>query len=234
MTYLQSSSQQITSEREEDADASALEGEIRRGISDTDQTTNIGLTELRAMETAYSALEALGEDGRIRAFKWLAEALSINTFQHPNPGQTVHLGAQHHQITTVEDESQVTPREFLSQKKPESLVERVACLAYYLTRYRGINHFKTVDIVSLNTEAAAHRFGNPSRDVDNADRHNGYLVSAGNGKKQLTVRGEAVVEALPDREAVRSALKDHPHKIRRSVNAAKKTVASNTNVLRAT
>jgi hypothetical protein len=177
------------------------------------------------METAYSVLEALGEGARSRAFKWLAEALSVDILQQTQH-QSAQVGTQHYPTATVADGKQVTPREFISQKKPEALVERVACLAYYLTRYRGISHFKTSDIVALNTEAAAHRFGNPSRDVDNADRHNGYLVSAGNGKKQLTVRGEAVFEALPDREAVRSALKEHSHKPPRSSIPKRMTVPS--------
>ena len=37
-----------------------------------------------------------------------------------------------------------------------------------------------------------------------------YLSSAGKGARQLTPRGEALVNALPDREKVDRALADHP------------------------
>ena len=37
----------------------------------------------------------------------------------------------------------LTPKQFLAQKKPENNYERVACLAYYLTHYREMLHFKT-------------------------------------------------------------------------------------------
>ena len=128
MTYPQSSGQLTTPEREEDTDTRALVGEIGRGVFDSDPKTSIGLTELHAMETAFTALEALGADGRSRAFKWLGEALNIATFQHSQAIQQVDLGTQLHPVTAIEGENHVTPREFLSQKKPESLVERVACL----------------------------------------------------------------------------------------------------------
>lgn len=113
----------------------------------------------------------------------------------------------------------------MSQKKPASLVERIACLAYYLTFYRGTPHFKTGDLVLLNTEAAAPRFGNASRDADNADRQNGYLVSAGKGLKQLTPRGEAMVQALPDREAVKAALQEHSYRQRKPRDTSSKRQA---------
>ena len=50
--------------------------------------------------------------------------------------------------------SRESPKDFLFRKEPNTDVERVACLAYYLTHRRGTNHFKTIDISKLNTEAA--------------------------------------------------------------------------------
>ncbi len=232
MSQASSSSEEFESEVKEGADYGAPGDRIGHHDHEVDGENKIGLAELCAMGNAYRALESLSKDGQNRAFKWLAEALDVQAFQQrlqavePTPPSM-----QHPTAAPVGGGSQTTPREFISQKRPESLVERVACLAFYLVRYRGINHFRTADIVALNTEAAAHRFGNPSRDVDNADRHNGYLVSAGNGKKQLTVRGEAVVEALPDRESVRAALKEHPHKPRRSSGTTKKTPTQTTDNL---
>lgn len=192
------------------------------------QKIGVRLAELRAMQVAYEALESLDRDGQARAFRWLAEALGVEAlYRRMMPLEAVAVTeSDASPIPQRGGERQMSPREFVSHKKPQSLVERVTCLAYYLTHYRDTRHFKTVDIVALNTEAAAPKFGNPSRDVDNTDRQNGYIVSAGNGAKQLTVRGEAVVEALPDREAVKVALKEHSHKPKRSSNSAKKNTLS--------
>ncbi|MBO0840260.1 MAG: hypothetical protein J2O49_05535 [Sciscionella sp.] len=111
-------------------------------------------------------------------------------------------------------------------KKPATNVERIACLGYYLTHYRDTPAFKTNQITRLNTEAAERKFTHPARDVDNADRHNGFIVSAGKGMKQMTSRGDALVEALPDRERVKRALADFPH--RRPKTSATSTKKSTT------
>ena len=97
----------------------------------------------------------------------------------------------------------LTPKEFLLQKKPNTNVERIACLAYYLARYRDILQFKPIDINKLNTEAAQTKLSSASyavRDAVNA----GYLAAATKGMKQLSARGEQYVEALPDRNAAKA------------------------------
>jgi hypothetical protein len=103
-----------------------------------------------------------------------------------------------------EDRS-ISPKNFLVQKQPHTDVERVACLAYYLTHYRDTPHFKTLDISKLNTEAAQPKFSNATVAVDNAMR-TGYLVPAAKGNKQLGAPGELFVLKLPDRQAARAAM----------------------------
>jgi hypothetical protein len=103
------------------------------------------------------------------------------------------------------EEKILSPKEFLFQKKPQSDVERVAVLAYYLTHYRDTPHFKTLDISKLNTEAAQAKFSNTAYAVDNAAKY-GYLVPAMKGNKQLSLAGEQFVEALPDRDAAKQAM----------------------------
>ena len=98
--------------------------------------------------------------------------------------------------------SDETPKEFLLQKRPNTNVERVACLAYYLTHYRDIPHFKTIDINKLNTEAAQIKLSNPSQAVNDAVK-TGYLAAATKGMMQLSAQGEQYVEALPDRDAAK-------------------------------
>jgi len=103
------------------------------------------------------------------------------------------------------EEKVLSPKEFLFQKKPQSDVERVTALAYYLTHYRDTPYFKTLDISKLNTEAAQAKFSNAAYAVENAAKY-GYLVPASKGNKQLSASGELFVEALPDREAAKVAM----------------------------
>ncbi|MGH9876832.1 MAG: hypothetical protein ACRD5H_04285, partial [Nitrososphaerales archaeon] len=103
-----------------------------------------------------------------------------------------------------EDRS-ISPKDFMLEKQPRTDVERVACLAYYLTHYRGTPHFKTIDLSTLNTEAAQVKFSNAAFSVNNATKL-GYLVPATKGQKQLSAIGEKFVRALPDRDAAREVM----------------------------
>ena len=98
-----------------------------------------------------------------------------------------------------------SPKDFLFQKQPKMDVERVACLAYYLTHYRDTKHFKTIDISKLNTEAAQRKFANAATSVGNATR-DGYLATVSRGMKQLAAEGERYVDALPDQNAAKATL----------------------------
>jgi hypothetical protein len=102
-------------------------------------------------------------------------------------------------------ERPVSAKEFLLKKQPSTDVERVACLAYYLTHYRDMPHFRTLDISKLNTEAAQVKFTNAAQAVNNATSY-GYLATATKGNKQLSAAGEQFVEELPDRETARAAM----------------------------
>ncbi|MEV7073238.1 hypothetical protein [Streptomyces sp. NPDC093990] len=182
--------------------------------------------DLPAMQAALTALETLDRRGRTRVLAWLSDVLDVGAVSRATDvggpvASAVHATTGVGAVIGAEGEVP-SPREFVSRKRPASNVERVACLAYYLDRFRSTPHFRTPDIVDLNTESAGPRFGNPSRDVDNADRGSGFLVTAGKGTKQLSVRGEALVEALPDREAVKAALREHSYRPRKRDNGNKK------------
>jgi hypothetical protein len=99
----------------------------------------------------------------------------------------------------------ISPKEFVMQKQPRTDVERVACLAYYLTHFRNTPYFKTVDVSKLNVEAAQSKMSNPAMAVDNATK-TGYLAPGTKGNKQLSAPGELFVQALPDRDAAKSAM----------------------------
>ena len=92
------------------------------------------------------------------------------------------------------EDTSMSPKEFLLDKQPKTDVERIACLAYYLTHYRGTPHFKTIDLSMLSTEAAQPKFANTTVSSNNAVKL-GYLVPSTKG-----------LRALPDREAAKAAL----------------------------
>ncbi len=96
-------------------------------------------------------------------------------------------------------------KQFIMEKSPKTDVERIACLAYYLTHYRATPHFKTLDISLLNTEAAQPKFSNTAYSTNNAVKLN-YLVPSAKGQRQLSALGERFVQALPDRDAAKEVL----------------------------
>lgn len=100
------------------------------------------------------------------------------------------------------DREQVSPKEFLLEKEPKTDIERAACLAYYLTHYRDTPHFKTVDISTLNIEAAQPKFANAAQTVKNSIKA-GLIVPSIKGKRQLSAFGEQFVQKMPDREAMK-------------------------------
>lgn len=107
-----------------------------------------------------------------------------------------------------------SPKEFILQKQPRSDVERVACLAYYLTHYRGQPEFNTADISKLNAEAAQVKFSNAAFAVGNAVKSR-YLIQGSRGIKSMSAAGEQFVLALPDRDAAKSAMGQYGRRPRR-------------------
>jgi hypothetical protein len=93
----------------------------------------------------------------------------------------------------------------MTAKRPLKHIERVACLAYYLTHYRDMPEFKTKDLTALNREARQPTFSSASMHTRNALNAN-LLAQAGKGARALAPRGEALVEALPDQVKARAAL----------------------------
>jgi hypothetical protein len=103
---------------------------------------------------------------------------------------------------------------FMAEKKPGSDVERVTCLAYFLTHHLNSPTFQTRDVSKLNSEAHQPKLSNPTVAVNNASRQR-YLTPAGGGKKRITTLGEEVVRALPDREAMKKVLASQPGRRRK-------------------
>jgi hypothetical protein len=116
----------------------------------------------------------------------------------------------------------LNPKQFIAQKKPKTQYERIACLAYYLTNARNTPQFGTEEITTLNTEAAQATIKNAPVIVRDTTVKYRYLSAATDRNKQITALGEAVVEALPNRDAVTSAIAEHRQPTKRKRPAKKK------------
>lgn len=190
------------------------------------------VNELDAIKTAMEALQPLDEEGRRRALSYISDRLSIPTGDAPgaeDPGRQLPPRVQ----VVPGDLATMEPKAFLAAKNPQTDVERATVLAYYLTHARGERHFKTRDLTDLNTEAAGQRFSNTSVAVNNAIRQNGYLAPGPKGTRQITARGDEVVEALPDREALAAILSAQPKRRRRKRTTKKKTAKKKTSAPKA-
>lgn len=175
-------------------------------------------SEVRAMDTAWRVLSVLEPDEQRRILIWLINKLKLSgsvSLGATGPGAPTAYEPTSAPASSGSGAARLTPKQFMAQKKPKKDAERMTCLAYYLTKYRQAGHFKTKDLTDLNTnEAAGSSFSNSTVAVNSALRDQ-YLAPAGGHKKQITVRGEAMVEALPDLEKVDDALQEHPARRRK-------------------
>jgi hypothetical protein len=156
------------------------------------------------LQSVIGALRNLDPEARARVLQTVATFFQVGLEgASRRRGDTLEQGSTP-SPSFLEDRS-MQPKEFLLDKQPKTDVERVACLAYYLTHYRETPHFKTFDISKLNTEAAQPKFANAANSVNNALKR-GYLVQATRGQRQLSAAGERFVQALPDRQAAKDAM----------------------------
>lgn len=172
--------------------------------------------EVDALAEVLRAVQGLDESQR----KWVfVSALSnlgiaITSSLHVPARSSVSLGSTTNAVG-IKPGEEISPKEFLRVKSPQTDVQTVVCLAYYMSHYRGQPHFKTKELTILNLEAAGMKIGNPSQAVDNATKQNHYLAPAGGGKKQITAFGEDVVAALPDQAAVKALEQVKPKRRKR-------------------
>jgi hypothetical protein len=110
-------------------------------------------------------------------------------------------------------------RAFIRLKRPNTDVQRVACLGYFLTQVSGQQGFSSKDITKAHVDSGAPSI-NVTRALDNATRAAKYLSNRGPKEKQLTTLGEDVVLALPDQQLVKEA--EAAGKMRGKARAKKK------------
>lgn len=159
-----------------------------------------------ALGEVIHALEPLDDTDR----QWVLQAAAskfalVVTLPAGGPGMGFHAGAGSPMVSGTQTPiRELDPKTFMKNKNPNSDIQRVACLAYYLNHARDVAAFKTSDITKLNIDARGPKF-NITRAIDNASRATcGYLSLIGKGQKQLAAFGEEIVEALPSHEAVKA------------------------------
>ncbi len=160
----------------------------------------------RPLRVIIDALYEVDGEARARIIRSVVEFFGLGILngasQGPRlsshvPSSNLRIESNDRQSSFAERET-LSPKDFLHDKQPQTDIDRVECLAFFLSNYRDSPHFKTIDISRLNTEAAQIKFTNPVQTVKNAVNR-GLLTSAGRGARQISAIGERYVDALPDR-----------------------------------
>lgn len=162
-----------------------------------------GYSEVDAMRDVDAALSNLDPDAQKRVMDWAFSKHRIKL--------RVGLDGNEKLPELVGDKAR-QPRDiksFLAQKRPENFYERVACLVYHLEKFGGKTEVGTKDIIQANSDARMSRLTNAAVFISHATHTYGYLTSLGKRKFALSARGEAVVDALPDRGKVEEAHEEH-------------------------
>jgi hypothetical protein len=166
--------------------------------------------ELQVLQDIISSLSKLDKKTQTRIIQSILAFLGISSNEalRSIPLSSIVAESEEFQpsISSFSDREEMSPKEFILAKKPFTDVERIVCLAYYLTHYRNTRHFKTIDISKLNMEAAQIKFSNTTFAVQNATKK-GFLVPSTKGNKQISAIGEQFVQALPDRESAKEVFK---------------------------
>jgi hypothetical protein len=176
-------------------------------------------SEFAALSSVIEALEGLEPEARQRIFATAATFFNVDSATKIQrlPLTTASPSDSDRQNTlqypAFSTDEVPTPKDFVQQKEPQTDVERIAVLAYYLTHYRNTPHFKTLDLSALNTEAAMPKLANAANAASNAQKMR-YLVPGTKGMRQLSAPGERFVEALPDRDLARAEMaKSRPRRV---------------------
>ena len=183
---------------------------------------NNTLNEIEILNKIISMLADLDEDSQRKVLSTVATFYEINGLSntvsqvtYPTSAQNTGRGQQYPSVP-FSDAVELSPKEFLREKVPQTDVERIACLAYFLTHYRDTPHFKTIDLSKLNTEAAQPKFSNAAQAAGNALQY-GYLAQSTKGCRQLSAVGEDYVSALPDRDLAKATIVGNRQKRKNSL-----------------
>ena len=164
-------------------------------------------SELEALASVLKALAPLPDDSKTFVFRTAAERLGLSCGNIRRESSTRSESDQGNR--SERSELTMTPKGFLRSKRPSSELQRMVCLAYYLTFVQEKPHFKTQDLTALNTDAAGGKFSNPSATVRNATSQSRFFAPGPKGTKQITSLGEDYVNALPDQDEAKTVVLSH-------------------------
>lgn len=184
-------------------------------------TTKLDIEELQKI---VGVLTSLDDERRARIINSVIKFCGLNGSCSldgaPNENSKSKVGSNGRD-PVFSEHADISPKKFIFNKGPKTDIERVTCLAYYLTHYRDTKHFKTTDISNLNTESAHRKFSSAVHTINNAARKLFLVPAPKKGHKQISTFGEQYVDALPDREATKKVSeKNRP----RRINKKKKTI----------
>lgn len=178
--------------------------------------------DIESFTAVHKALLPLDKESRQRV---IDAVLTILGQQVTNPLPAAEVPPATPTTASATIPLNISPEEFVSSKKPKNTYQRLACLAYFLEHREAKAALFAKDLEMANQAARQVKISNLKVFLDGATRAHGFFTPIGKGKKQLTARGAAVVKALPDQEAVKKAMQDHPmpqKSGRRSKSAKKK------------
>jgi len=166
--------------------------------------TSSSQPDVAALGTVVNVLDPLNEQQKLWVLQTAASRFSLKIPPVSSGGPSAAIPETPSSSSTTQIQNgQVSPKVFIRAKAPKSDVQRICCLAYYLTKYRSTPHFKTKHLTELNAEAAYPKFSNATVAANNA-RGDKYITPVGKGNKQLTNLGDDLVEALPDQDKVKN------------------------------
>jgi hypothetical protein len=168
--------------------------------------------EFQAIQVSLEALEPLDQAQRQFAVAMILSRLGMGGTAGVAPIAGVTSSTAGAVSAGPAGLSGIGVKEFLKQKAPTTDLERFICLAYYLTHTMEMPSFTTREITKLNADAHGVDFSNAAATAMNAVKQSKYLSSAGGGKKRITTRGEAVVDAMPDRAKVKEVIGAGAHR----------------------
>ncbi|MGN6294250.1 MAG: hypothetical protein ACTHMV_16000 [Chitinophagaceae bacterium] len=164
------------------------------------------ISEIEILKEIDKLLEHLLAEERQRIFNFLSSKYTISLgVAAVNSGKILDNKNQSFSTGT-------TIKQFITAKKPNGFCEQIICLGYFLEKIQGLEIFESKDMTEANTAARVTKIPHTSLYLKSCFAQYGYLVQVGGGKKALCARGEALVEALPDRDAVKAALENNPIK----------------------
>jgi hypothetical protein len=165
------------------------------------------ISETEAMKVVEDALAGQDEEARARIMNWIASKYKLSVGSGHSAGARQDFPGMSRPSEEMAGVKNI--RTFLASKKPTNSYEQVACLAYWMERNDKKDELTIADFHQAKKDARVVGLSNVPRSVRHAKSTYGFLTSLGRGKYGISPRGEAVVEALPNREMVTAALAEH-------------------------